>query len=95
MAVKCFVGPTLQANHLNNKFYFLEVFAILRVCTAKRNRENAAFSNICFDWLKLASDRLIVFVECQKEADKEGQRRKERAKYACAARSRRRFYLVA
>ena len=59
---KSFVHTNFRLVHLNRKLCFLEGFAFLRVCTAKRNRENAVFCNICLDLLKIALDSFIVFV---------------------------------
>ena len=56
------VHTNFRRVHLNRKLLFLQGFAILRVCTAKRNRENAVFFSICLDLLMMASDCFIVFV---------------------------------
>ena len=47
------VPPNFRHVHLNQKFEFLEVFAVFRVCTAKRSSENSAFFDFCLDWLKM------------------------------------------
>ena len=41
---KSFVHTNFRLVHINRKLYFPEGIAILRVCTAKRNREHA----VCF-----------------------------------------------
>ena len=59
---KSSVHTNFRRVHLNRKLLFLAGFAILRVCTAKRNRENAVFFNICLDLLMMASHCFIAFV---------------------------------
>ena len=59
---KSSVHTNFRRVHLNRKLFFLAGFDILRVCTAKRNRENAVFFSICLDVLMMASDCFIVFV---------------------------------
>ena len=61
IAAKSFVHTNFRLVHLNQKFDFLEVFPNSRVCTAKHNRENTVFSEICLDWLKMAPYSFIVF----------------------------------
>ena len=61
IAVKSFVHTNFRLVHLNQKFDFLEGFAIFRVCTAKRNSENARKIYILLVLLKMASDCFISF----------------------------------
>ena len=55
------VPPFFRHVHLNQKFEFLEVFAVFRVCTAKRSSENTAFFAFCLDWLKMTPYIFIRF----------------------------------
>ena len=62
MAAESFAHINFRLVHLNRTFEFLEVFAVLRVCTAPRSSENAAFLDVCLDWLKTAPYNFIRFV---------------------------------
>ena len=61
IAVKSFVHTNFRLVHLNQKFDFLDGFGIFRICTAKRNSENARKIYILLVLLKMASYFFIGF----------------------------------
>ena len=61
IAVNSFVHTSFRLVHLNQKFDFLDGFGIFRICTAKRNSENARKIYILLVLLKMASYFFIGF----------------------------------